>query len=294
VELRHLRYFLAVAEELHFGRAAQRLHIVQPALSKQIAALEGELGVQLLYRTKRRVSLTVPGQELAERARDILRRVEDAAEAARRSARGELGQLRIGFVGPAMEGVLPPILRAYGERYPEVHLELDELTSFQQLDGLHADAIDVGFVRMPLTDPELRFEVVFREPMIIALPDDHPLVSERSVALDALSAERFIMIPRHHEPGLHDHYIGVCREAGFSPLVVQEVQRIHTTLGMVASRIGVALAPSSIQHLQRSGVVYRPLRSPTPTLEIAVVWPPEDPSPPLATFLEVVRNPTSE
>jgi len=285
-----MRYFVAVAEELHFGRAAERLHIVQPALSKQVAGLEGELGVRLLERTKRRVQLTEAGRVFLGEARAILAATEGAAEAARRAARGQIGKLGIGFIGPATYNVLPRMLKTYRERYPDVELDLHEWTTSEQFKRLHEDSIQVGFVRLPISDDGLVFETVLREPVMVVLPEDHPLAAWDEVPLKSLSDEPFVLIPRRREPGLHDRYITLCRSAGFGPRVVQEANRIHTIVGLVASGMGVSFAPASTRALQRPGVVYRRLLGPSPTLEMAVVRRREDPSPVLRAFLEIVAE----
>lgn len=290
MELRHLRYFVAVAEELHFSRAAERLHIVQPALSKQVAGLEEELGVQLLQRNKRQARLTGAGQVFLEEAREILEKTEQAAEAARRAARGQIGRLAIGFIGPATYSILPEVLRIYRERFPDVELALHEWTTTEQIKRLHSGFIQVGFVRLPVNDDTLILEPVLREPVILVLPEGHPLATRDIVPLKTLTNEPFILIPRHREPGLYDQYISLCRRAGFSPQVVQEAHRIHTIVGLVASGMGVSFAPASTKNLQRPGVVYRPVQESSPEVEMAVARRREHPSPVLQAFLETVSE----
>lgn len=298
MELRHLRYFVAVAEELHFGRAAERLHIVQPALSKQIIALEGELGVRLFHRTKRKVELTEAGKAFYDETRGILGQTERAAAAARSAARGLTGRLGIGFIGPATYSILPQTLRVFRERFPEVELGLHEWTSVRQIGRLTTSTaqeceIQVGFVRPPVSvaGDSLVLEPVLKEGVIAAVPEGHSLAVGGDLPVSALAEEPFVMIARHREPGLYDHYIGLCRRAGFSPRVVQEANRIHTIVGLVASGMGVAFAPSSIEQLRRPGVVYRKLAGPIPDLEMAAVWHKEnDDLPVLRNFLDVVRE----
>lgn len=290
MEFRHLRYFVAVAEELHFGRAAERLYIVQPALSKQVASLEEELGVRLLNRTKRRVRLTEAGRVFFEEARQILEKAEGAAEAARRAARGQIGRLAIGFIGPATYSILPGVLKAYRERYPDVELALHEWTTTEQIKRLHSGFIQVGFVRLPVDDGALILEPVVREPVMVVLPEDHAQVTRDEVPLSELANDPFILIPRHREPGLHDQYIILCHQAGFIPKVVQEANRIQTIVGLVASGMGVSFAPASTQNLQRPGVVYRPLKESSLKLEMAVARRREDVSPVMQAFLEIVHE----
>jgi DNA-binding transcriptional LysR family regulator len=284
VELRHLRYFLAVAEELHFGRAAEHLHIVQPALSKQIAALEKELGVRLLERTKRRVELTDAGRAFLEDARNVLAQADLAADRARSAGRGDRGVLVVGFIPPALNSVLPPALNRYRGEHPDVRLVLRELTNRQAVDGVLADRIHISFVRVPFDDHGLCCEPVYEEPVVLALPSDHPLTALEAVPLGALCDEAFVMIPRVQEPELHDYYIALCQEAGFSPHIVHEVNTTVVGVGLVASGVGVSFVPSSTRVMARTGVVYRPLRDPTPRFRMAAVWR-RDADPLLKSFL---------
>ncbi|HEX6472105.1 MAG TPA: LysR substrate-binding domain-containing protein [Streptosporangiaceae bacterium] len=285
MELRHLRYFLAVAEELHFGRAAEHLHIVQPALSKQIAALEKELGVRLLERTKRRVELTEAGRAFLDDARNVLAQAEMAADRARSAGRGERGVLVIGFIPPALNSVLPIALNRYRCEHPNVRLVLRELTNRAAIDGVLSDRIHISFVRVPFDDHGgLNCEPVYEEPVFVALPSDHPLTAVEAVPLAALCDEPFVMIPRSQEPELHDYYIALCQEAGFSPHIVHEVSATLVGVGLVASGVGVSLVPSSTRVMSRAGVTYRPLRDPTPRFRLAAVWRP-DVQPLLKSFL---------
>lgn len=285
-----MRYFVAVAEELHFGRAAARVHIVQPALSQQVSRLEEELGVQLLRRTKRRVELTEAGRAFLDGARDVLARAEGAAEDAKRAARGQVGRLVVSFVGPATYNVLPDILHAYRERYPDVELGLHELTSVEQLKRLREGAIQVGFVRPPVNDEALCAETVVREPVVAILPEDHPLADRDPIPLGALAGEPFVMVPRSREPNLHDLYVTMCRQAGFGPRVVQEANRIHTIVALVATGMGVALASASVARFSRPGAVYRRLEGPPIEVGIAVAWRRDDASPVLRNFLALAKE----
>lgn len=294
VELRHLRYFVAVAKELHFGKAAKRLHIVQPALSIQISRLEEELGVELLRRNKRQVRLTEAGRLFFGEAQRILERTEQASEAARRAAQGQIGRLAIGFVGPAVYSIFPDILRTYRKQVPEVDLMLYELNSTEQIEALHEGRIHVGFVRMPVDDEALIFETVYREPVVAVLPEDHPLASREKVPIKMLANEPFVMVPRSREPGAHDHYVSLCREAGFSPKVVQEAHQIHTIVGLVSAGIGTAIVPSSVRNLRRPGAVYRSIKGPSPQMEMATARLREIYSPILDRFLDIVEEVTGE
>lgn len=286
MELRHLRYFVAVAEELHFGRAAGHLHIVQPALSKQISMLENELGVRLLLRSRRRVELTDAGRTFLADARNVLAQAGLAAERAAAAGRGETGVLVIGFIPPALNSVLPPVLSRYRERYPGVRLVLQESANRSAVEGVQAGRIHIAFVRVPFGGSGLHTETVYEEPVIAALPGGHPLAALPEVPLAVLHGEDFVMIPRPQEPELHDYYLGLCAAAGFSPRMVHEASTTLVAVGLVASGAGVALVPASTAVVARGGVAYRPLASPAPRFRLAAVWRREPvPEPALRSFL---------
>lgn len=293
IEFRHLRYFVAVAEELHFGRAAERLHMAQPPLSQQIRQLEDLLGFQLFHRTKRSVKLTEAGQVFLEHSLQMLQELDRAVEAGRQASRGEVGKLAIGFVSSATYNVLPPILREFRDRVPQVNLTLRELTTDQQMKWLAENRLDVGFVRPPLDDSSLKTQVILQEPLVVALPEQHPLAQQETVSLRSLQSESFVLFPRRLAPGLYDTIISLCQSASFSPKVVQEAIQMQTIIGLVAAELGVAIVPVSIQNLGRTGVVYRPLTEPTPQAAIALTWNPNKLTPALQHFLEIATtNPT--
>lgn len=262
MELRHLRYFRAVAEELHFGRAAQRLGIRQPPLSQQIRALEADLGVSLFDRNSRRVQLTAAGEALHAAAGDLLASVDAARLAVRRAGDGETGELVLGFVGSATNFLLPLAVRRFRKRYPHVALTLLEMTTAEQIRALHDGALDVGLLRPPLASADeqgLELEVVGAERLVVAMPADHSLAGERSIAVDRLAHDRFVHFPRSLGPGLYDQISRYCQQNGFTPLVVQEAVQMQTIVALVAAGLGVALVPSSVARLRRSEVVYRSL-----------------------------------
>jgi DNA-binding transcriptional LysR family regulator len=290
IELRHLRYFIAVAEELHFGRAAEKLHMAQPPLSQQIRQLENELGFQLFYRTKRSVALTEAGQVFLGECQRIFRQLDQSIQTGRQVSRGEVGQLVIGFVSSATYNVLPEILRSFRLAVPDVRLELHELTTDQQVQWLLEGRMDVGFVRPPVD--ESRFDVlpVIEEPLVVALPESHPLANQESVSLSSLLHQPFVLFPRPLAPGLYDQIISLCHQGGFSPNVVQEAIQMQTIVSLVAAEIGIAIVPVSLQNLQRTGVVYKPLQEPTPQAAIALVWRQEETSPTVNRFLAIVRE----
>lgn len=288
MELRHLRYFIAVAEELNFTRAADRLHMAQPPLSQQIQQLEAQLGFQLFHRTKRTVTLTEAGQVFFEEAQKILLQVDRAIQLAQQTSRGELGQLTIGFVSSAAHNVVPAILQQFRTLHPAVKLELREMTTNQQLQQLREGQIDIGFIRPPVDDG-INSEIVFREPLIVALPETHHLVDRPDVALRQLSTEPFILFPRSLAPGLYDRIISFCQQAGFSPRATQEAIQMQTIVSLVAAEMGVAIVPESMQNFQRRGVVYKQLQEPSPIVSIALIWR-HNPTQPVLRFLQTARD----
>ncbi|MCE5243659.1 MAG: LysR family transcriptional regulator [Syntrophobacteraceae bacterium] len=289
MELRHLRYFVMVAEELHFGRAADRLGIAQPPLSQQIKALEEEIGVHLLSRTSRRVELTTPGAFYLNEARKILAHVERAGREARKAARGEIGLLEVGFVSSAVYDRVPLLFRLMRSRYPEVTLVLQDLTTEEQVEAMKAQRLDVGLVRPPVPNAEsLAIRVFWREPMVVALPQAHPLAKLRRIPIEALEEESFLQVSHHAGPGYYDQFIRICAQAGFSPRVVQEARTSQTVVSLIAGGMGVSLVPDSMRNFKRAGVVYRRLKPPEPTVDMAVMWRPDDESPALRSFLEIV------
>lgn len=291
MELRHLRYFVAVAEELHFNRAADRLHIAQPPLSQQIKHLETELGVELFHRrTKRQVQLTEAGHVLLQAAYQILAQLEHAVDETQRAGRGEIGTLTIGFTSSVVYDILPAILYQFRQHFPQVDLVLQELTTTQQEEALHHHRIEIGFCHPPLKDSRLSLEYILQEPLVVALPETHPLATETAVSIGSLANESFILFPRPLGPGLYDQIVSFCEQANFSPKVMQEAIQMQTIIGLISAEMGVALVPASLQSLQRAGVVYRPLQSATPQVETAMVWRPDSTSSVLREFLQVVRH----
>ena len=289
MELRHLRYFIAVAEELNFTRAADRLHMAQPPLSQQIQQLEAQLGFQLFRRTKRTVVLTDAGQVFFEEAQKILLQVDRAIQLGQQTSRGELGQLTIGFVSSAAHNVVPAILQQFRTLNPAVLLELHELTTNEQLQRLRFGQIDIGFVRPPVEEDGINSEIVFREPLIVALPQTHRMAKCDRVELRALKDEPFILFPRSLAPGLYDPIVSLCQQAGFSPRAAQEAIQMQTIVSLVAAEMGVAIVPASMQNFQRSGVVYKALSESTCIVAIALIWR-SDPTAAVQRFLKVARQ----
>ena len=290
MELRHLKYFVAVAEELHFGRAAELLFISQPPLSRQIQQLEEEIGVALFVRTKRSVKLTEAGAAFLERARRILTLADDAVTAARRVAAGQAGTLGIGFVGSATYTLLPEVLGAFRTHYPDVEMLLHEMPSGEQMQALRDGLIDVGFVRPSAQGAPLVLETIFREPLAAALSSSHRLAGSPLTHLSDLKNDPFILFPRLPRPSYADQVLALCAQNGFTPQVVQETLEIHTALGLIAANIGVAIVPNSTRLLPWPGVVYKPLPAPAPTVEMAVAYREDATAPSLTHFLEIVRT----
>jgi DNA-binding transcriptional LysR family regulator len=275
---------------LHFGRAAEKLHIAQPPLSKQIQQLEIELGFELFARTKRSVALTPAGEVFLVEVERIFKNLDRAIDIGRKTSRGELGQISIGFVGSATYNILPVMLQKFRDRYPHVQIELHELTTDRQLIWLREGKIDLGLIRPPIIDSDVTVKVVFEEPLIVALPVNHQLANVESIDLSLLATEPFILFPRQLAPGLYDPIITICRAAGFSPMVVQECIQIQTIISLVSANMGVSIVPKSTQDIQRQGVVYKPILDDTPVASIALIWRTNDDSPTVARLLEIVLN----
>jgi DNA-binding transcriptional LysR family regulator len=288
VELRHLRYFVAVAEELHFGRAARRLGIVQPALSKQIVALERELGVMLFIRTKRDVSITEAGQALYAETREILQRVDHATDTARLTESGAIGSLSIGFIGPAMWNILPSLLREHRSRVPGIHFRLYEMTSGPIIEQVREGILDAGFIRPFGHDEAVEIKTVWSEPFAIAVPEDHRLAQLEVVDLANAAGETFVLVSRAQSPGLFDQCLALCQSYGFSPLLIQEGNTGGAMFGMVAAGLGVTVVPESARAVPWPGVVFRPLTRTEPQLDLAAVYRRDEQSPALASFLETL------
>jgi DNA-binding transcriptional LysR family regulator len=271
VELRQLRYFVAVAEELHFRRAAERLHISQPPLSQQIRALEEELGFTLLVRTRRRVELTPAGAAFLRDARALLGELDRAVATARRIDAGQTGRLRINFVGSALLSIVPGTVERFRRARPGVALELRERPTVDQLRAVRAGVADLGLVRPPIEDDdELRVQIVLRERTVAALPTGHALAALSRVPLRRLAAEPLVLFPRDQAPGFHDLLIDALAGVGSAPRVIQYAPEMLTIIGLVAAGTGVSLVPASVQRLALDGVAYRPVTG-APRSELAAI-----------------------
>ncbi len=262
MELRHLRYFLAVAEELNFTRAAERLGISQPPLTQQVKALEAELGVTLLDRSAYRIELTDAGRVFAAEAARILGDARSAMQAARRAARGATGRVRVGFTESAsFNPLVTSTLLSFRSDFPAVEVSLEEHPSTDLIVALREERIDAAFVRPPLpTKRGLELDLLEKEPLVVAVPSGHPLVSRREINLGCLAAETFILYPRAVRPGLADTVVAACEAAGFTPKVGQYAPQLSSTINLVAASLGISIVPDSMRCLQARAVVYLPLR----------------------------------
>lgn len=273
MDYRRLRYFVVCAEELHFTRAARRLGIAQPPLSQQIQVLEKEMGVRLFHRLSRGVELTPAGQSFLQNARSILDMTERAIVSAQQIARGERGSIRIGFTSSAaFNPFVPNIISAFRARHEHMDVSLAENTTSTTLEHLRDGRLDIAFLRPASAEREgFKVRRLFDEPMLVALPPGHRLASEAIVDMAALAGEDFILYPRKNGQALYDAIISSCQNAGFSPNIVQEAPQLASAITLVASGIGLALVPASMNRLQAEGVSYKPLCGPAPQATLSLV-----------------------
>lgn len=296
IELRQLRYFLAVAEEMHFGRAAARLHMTQPPLSQTIQALESALGTPLFVRSTRNISLTPAGQALLPEAQRLVQQAQALPQLVQRAAAGASGHLSLAFVSIADYSVLPPYLREFRTAYADVQIELREATSDVQLEALEKSQIDAGLLIPPLPDrlqTLLNYQKVLSEPLMLAIPEA-AAARKRPEALSNYKDLPLIIFPRKIAPALHDMILGRFRDEGLTPSIGQEAIQMQTIIGLVSAGMGIALVPQSVSNLKRPGVVYHALppaaASANGAVEIGVVWRKDNPSPVLQAFLHLLRK----
>ena len=287
MELRHLKYLVALAEELHFGRAALRLHISQPPLSQQIRQLEEELGARLFDRTKREVRLTEAGSRLVEEAYNILARVDHLSAVAALAERGEIGHIAVGVPG-GVNPILIKALEVFGKQYPGVRIELHYMSTGVQIEELKEGRLEVGFINLPVQASFLVTETILQEPLWLALPKKHRLAKQKTVTVTSLKEEPMILFPRRVTPGVHDTITGACRNAGFTLNVAHEVDSILGALTLVSAGLGLAFCTPDINR-KWPNVEFRPIR---PTIEFrqAIAYRPDSMTPALETLLRVVRK----
>ncbi|WP_371775477.1 LysR family transcriptional regulator [Streptomyces sp. NBC_01438] len=291
MELRHLSAFVAVAEELHFGRAAKRLQMAQPPLSQQIRRLEKELGVQLFERNTRSVRLTGAGESFLQPVRTVLDDLDVAVRAAKAAGRGEYGRVSIGFAGASSHETLPRLTRAVRAAHPGIELVMTGQTYANVALARVADgSLDLGFVRLPVTQPGVAHRVIDEEELVCALPSDHPLAARDSVSIEALAGEPFVSFPANTGSTVRDAMVGACEAAGFNPRVVQEAPDSYTIMALVAAGVGVTLTVTSVQHIQQNGLVYRPLAGPPIRRQAALAWRADNPSAALRAVLAVAQD----
>jgi DNA-binding transcriptional LysR family regulator len=293
VELRHLRYFRAVAEELHFGRAAERLHIAQPPLSQQIRQLERELEVSLFTRSTRRVELTAAGEAYLKRAVAVLDAVDDAGQQARRIAQGVEGHLTIGCVGSATYSVLPRVVRALRDELPHVEISIrGEMLAPAQLDALRAGDVDIALLRPPVDDVAIRVEVLRRDRLIAALPAEHPLAQRDLLRVSELRGEDFIAHAGRGRSVMGGLLAAICADAGFAPRIRHEVSETSTLVTLVAAGLGVAVVPAPTADLDIAGVTYRQLEPASLGVDLVAAHLVDAPSPAIERALGVLRRTT--
>jgi DNA-binding transcriptional LysR family regulator len=291
VELRHLRYFIAVAEELNFSRAAQRMHMAQPPLSAAIRQLERDLGVDLFLRTTREVTLTDAGRAFLDGARRTLADAERAAEDAKRAAAGELGRLRIAYSWSTRFETLPALGRAFRIRHPDVELLAQEMWNARMPPAFRNGSIDIALSLCPEIAADLELAPIGNERLVALLPEAHPLARERAIPLSALAEEEFVLFPREIAPRLHDVFVAIYRRAGFEPRVRTESFHTGWDLGVLAEIPAAAMAPQSVAGGLPEGIVAVALSEPTDSLETCVVWRSDDSSPTVAAFVATARRP---
>jgi DNA-binding transcriptional LysR family regulator len=277
-----------VADELHFGRAAARLRVSQPGLSVQIRQLERMLDARLFERHTRQVTLTDAGRALDDAARRILRDVDAAVEATRHAHAGDTGVLRLGFGPTLMLSTLAHAVRTYRARHPGVRVDLRELPTTEQVTALVNGDLDVGFVRGVETDPRLHAELFAREPLVIALHRDHPHARAARVPVSALAQDPWVLFPRAIAPQLHEHVVRLCRDAGFTPNVVQESREVYTTVGLVGAGVGVTIVPDTVRRMSWKGVVYKSI--PRASVPLSMVRSSGPVRPVVEAFLSVARK----
>lgn len=292
MELRHLRYFIAVAEELSFRRAAERLHLAQPPLSSQIKDLERELGTPLLERSTRSVKLTAAGKVFLEEARSILLNTQRAAQNARNAQAGLIGPLKIGVLAPSATPRLAGILRAYRRKFPGVQFSLSEFTSTEQLQRLREDQLDVGLLRPPIPFPELDYTFLEESPMVLALPAGHRLAKLRRIQWIDFHNERMVMIHPTLQHGYYDKFLELCARAGSTPVPGQYANDVHSKMWLISAGFGIAPTTKTIAEVKRPGLVFRELPPGLPLVETLIVWKHSNNSPVLHNFLECFKTQT--
>jgi DNA-binding transcriptional LysR family regulator len=287
IDIRHLRHFVAVAEELHFRRAAERLHMSQPPLSQSIRALETALGASLLDRTSRQVSLTEVGRVFLDHVRPVIALFDESVDAALRAARGEAGTLTVGYAVSAGFEIVPRVLHDFHVRYPGVHVQLRGMSATEQIEGIRKGTVHVGFIREPDNHSDLVRIPILKERLLLAYHESSPLAERSSITLRDVEHLPFVMSERGRSPGMYDKIVHACRRAGFSPQVVQEASEVQTVLGLVAAGVGVTLVPDQFRQLALPGLRFAALPDVTTQLTLAIVHDVANRSSLVEAFVEV-------
>ncbi len=290
MEFRRLKYFLAVADELHFGRAATRLDMAQPPLSRQIAALEADLGVQLFDRSRSQIRLTQAGLVLQDHARQLLDRLDVAYRETKLVGSGGAGRLRIAFVGSASHGLLPTLIKSYRSFYPEVELALSSMNNAELQRALVSREIDIAVARPELRDEEFRREPLCRERLILALPDNSRFAAQDQVRLADLGDQTFVLYPRRPRPSYADVVLGICEREGFKPAALELTQDFQSAISLVSVGVGLSVVPESVARTQRPGVIYRPYIGHNPGTALTVHARLDNRAPQVMNFLEITRK----
>lgn len=287
IEIRQLRYFQAVAEELHFSRAAARLRVAQPALSRQIQQLEDEIGTQLLKRTQRVVELTPAGAIFLERTSQILEEIGKAVADARRISKGEYGHLVVGFIHSSTYGLLPAIVERFRHLYPDIELELREMTIAEQHDALSRGLIDIGLLRPQPAPSGIEVQPIMDDPFLLAVPNKHPLAKVDAIDLQTLAAEPMVMFSKRESPLFHSRIIAMCEQAGFNPKIIQHATQIHTIVGLVGAGIGIAVVPGTARNLHPRGVRFLQIMDEPEPVHVALGWQRGKDTPAVRSFRQV-------
>jgi DNA-binding transcriptional LysR family regulator len=290
IELRHLRYFVAVAQELNFGRAAKRLKITQPSLSRQIQKLEQELAVKLFERLPSQIQLTRTGELFLVEAQQILAKVEQGIKIIQRANRGEIGQLKIGFQGSAVYDLIPNSIRAFRSSFPNVDVIIQLMGTKEQISALENNQLDLGFVVPPIDNSKLIVETILQEPVIVVLPENHPLAHKTEITIADLGDEPLILASRDRGCGLFEQIFNLYYQADLRPNIIYAAREMQVMLGFVAAGMGISLLPAYVQSLQRLGVVYRSLKPHAPVVELAIAYQNNNYQPTLQAFLAIVKQ----
>lgn len=288
MEIRQLMYFIAVAEELHFGKAAKRLGMTQPPLSQQIISLEEFLGVKLFYRTKRKVTLTDAGQFFYQEVTKINNNLSSAIKGTKLIDRGMLGMLKIGF-GPDY-GTLTKILKVYEEKFPNVEIRLEQMPTSEQILALDKQEIQIGLLPGPVERKNIDSMIVAKYPFKIVLPYDHPLATEKDIDLVDLKEESFIMTPREIGSSYYDLIINICNKAGFNPNIQKKTYELQTVIPLVAANMGVAILPQMLEYFKREEVVFLPIKNCDEYLKMCIAWNKEARSPLIDLFIKITQG----